>query len=165
MNADILHRYKRDLVLTGFSPRTQETYYRNFVRFLQYTENISIEEINAEIIKDYLYSLIIEKNLSQSSLRQARCSISYFFSQTLGREIEAANIPCQKKEKKLPAVFSLDEVIRLVKATENVKHKTIFLLAYSSGLRIGEIVNLTLQDINRSLMRIIVHQGKGHKER
>jgi integrase/recombinase XerD len=165
MNSTILQRYKRDLVLTGFSSTTQKTYYRNLVNFFKYTGNISIDDINADIIKDYLYHLIIDRKLSQSSLRQARCSITYFFSQTLNREMEVANIPCQKKEKKLPTFFTVDEVVRIVEATENIKHRTIFLLAYSSGLRVSEIVNLTFQDINRDLLRIAVHQGKGHKDR
>ena len=165
MDSTILQRYRRDLVLTGFSSKTQKTYYRSLTHFLKYTGEISVDEIDTEIIKDYLYHLIVERKLSQSTLRQARCSIRYFFSQTLNREIEVANIPCQKKEKKLPTVFSVDEVIRIIEATQNSKHKTIFLLAYSSGLRVGEIVNLTIQDINRSIMRIAVRQGKGHKDR
>jgi len=165
MDSKILRRYERDLVLTGFSSITQKTYYRGLVNFLKFTGDIPVDDINAEIIKDYLYHLIVERKLSQSTLRQARCSISYFFSQTLNREMEVANIPCQKKEKKLPTFFSVDEVISIIEATENIKHRTIFLLAYSSGLRVGEIVNLTIQDINRDMMRIAVRQGKGHKDR
>jgi len=93
MNSQLLKRYERDLALKGFSQKTQQAYYRNLVQFLQYNKNM-VDSIDAEAIKDYLYHLIVKKKLSQSSLRQARCSISYFFSQTLGKAIEVVNIPC-----------------------------------------------------------------------
>lgn len=160
----LLRRYERDLTLRGFSPKTQKTYYRNLVWFLDHTK-IDPHNITKEDIKDYLYYLIQDKKLSQSSLRQARCAISYFFSQTLAKPIEVINIPCQKKIKKLPAVLSVDEVSRIIHAARSLKHKTMLMLAYSSGLRVGELVALKISDIHRNLMRLSIRQAKGHKDR
>lgn len=164
MLEQILQNYQRDLVLRGYSPRTQKTYYRNIVAFLEYSKKPP-ELITKENIKNYLYYLIRDKNLSESSLRQARSAICYFFSQTTGRDVEVYNIPIQKKKRKLPEFFTVDEVFRIIHNSRNLKHKTLLMLAYSSGLRVGEIVNLKAGDINRDKMRLKVRDAKGGKDR
>jgi len=161
---NLLKRYERDLTIKGFSPKTQKTYYRCLVQFFKFT-SVAPQNITKEVIKDYLYHLIRDRWLSESSLRQARSAICYFFSQTLSNPMEVENIPCQKKSNKLPAVFSVDEVFRIIKAAINIKHKTMLMLAYSSGLRVGELVLLKVTDIRRNNMRLSVRQAKGNKDR
>jgi len=164
ISQNLLNRYERDLALKGFSPRTRNTYYRNLIYFFKHTSD-EPDRITGEIIKDYLYHLIKDKKLSPSSLRQARSAITYFFKQTMNRPIEVENIPCQIKQRRLPTVFSVDEVAAVINSTENLKHKTMLMLAYSSGLRVGEIVELKVTDIRRDIMRLNVRQAKGHKDR
>ena len=160
----LLNRYERDLALKGFSPRTRSTYYRNLIYFFNHTAD-DPNRITGEIIKDYLYYLIKDKKLSPSSLRQARSAITYFFKQTMNRPIEVENIPYQIKQRRLPTVFSVDEVAGIINSTQNLKHKTMLMLAYSSGLRLGEMVELKATDIRRDIMRLNVRQAKGHKDR
>src|SRR5512145_206499 len=159
-----LQNYKRDLALRGYSPRTQSTYYRCLVSFLEYCRQPT-ENITKENIKNYLYHLIDDQKLSESSLRQARSAICYFFSQTIGRSVEVANIPVQKKKRKLPEVFTAEEVFRIIHAADNLKHKSMLMLTYSSGLRVGELVNLKVSDISRDSMRLKVRDAKGGKDR
>lgn len=106
-----LEKYKRDLALKGYALRTQSAYLKNVEDFL-YKTNKSLAQISGEDIKDYLYDLI-NKDLSESTLKQARGSIKYFFSQTLNRPIEVVSIPTIKKKKTLPLFFSQEEIIRL----------------------------------------------------
>lgn len=164
MTDHILQNYKRDLALRGYSPRTQITYYRNIVWFLEYCKEPP-EKITKETVKNYLYYLIRDKKLSESSLRQARSAICYFFSQTMGGEVEVENIPVQKKKRKLPEVFTVEEVFRIIHCADNIKHKTILMLTYSSGLRVGELVNLRVSDIARDSMRLKVRDAKGGRDR
>lgn len=164
MTQQLLERYKRDLALRGFSDKTQKTYYRSLLHFLKSTPSDPYD-ITRETIKDYLYHLVRDRNLSESTLRQARCAISYFFSQTLGKSIEVENIPCQKKTRKLPAVFSVEEVAQIINSAGNLKHRAMLMLAYSSGLRVGELVALKITDIRRNSMRLSVRQAKGNKDR
>ena len=63
------------------------------------------------------------------------------------------------------AVFDESEIAAIIKAAENLKHKTILCLAYSGGLRVSEIVNLKIQDINSKRMIINIRQAKGKKDR
>jgi integrase/recombinase XerD len=67
----------------------------------------------------------------------------------MGRDVEVENIPIQKKKRKLPEVFTAEEVFRIIHSADNIKHKTILMLTYSSGLRVGELVNLKVSDISR----------------
>lgn len=164
MNDLILENYKRDLVLRGYSPRTQKTNYHHLLCFLEYTGE-EPGEITKDDVKNYLYHLIRDKKLSESSLRQARSAICYFFSQTMGRDVEVENIPVQKKKRKLPEVFTVEEVFRIIHCAENIKHKTILMLTYSSGLRVGEIANLKISDIARESMRLKVRDAKGERDR
>lgn len=164
MTGHVLQNYKRDLALRGYSPRTQSTYYRNIVWFLEHCGDTP-ENITKERIKDYLYYLIKERKLSESSLRQARSAICYFFSQTMGNCIEVENIPTQRKKRRLPEVFTSDEVFRIIRSADNVKHRTILMLVYSSGLRVSELVNLKVSDICRDSMRLKVRDAKGGRDR
>jgi len=160
----LLQKFKRDLILKGYSQQTQKTYFRNLEYFLNYISRNPLE-VEKEHIKDYLYHIIGEKNLSESSLRQARGAIKYFFSQTLQKPMEVENIPCYKKSKRIPSVLTVDEVFHIIHCAANMKHKTMLMLAYSSGLRVSEISKLKVNDIKRKSMRLTVHQGKGRQDR
>lgn len=69
------------------------------------------------------------------------------------------------KEKTLPSVLSTQEVIDILKQTENIKHKAILMTIYSAGLRISESINLKFKDIGSDRMQIRVEQGKGKVDR
>ncbi len=70
-----------------------------------------------------------------------------------------------RSEKKLPTVLSEQEVGNLLNATENLKHKTILMLCYSAGLRLSELINMKIKDIDSSRMQVRIKQAKGKKDR
>ena len=65
------------------------------------------------------------------------------------------------KPSRIPVVLSVHEVERLLNSFTNLKHKSIFTLIYSAGLRIGELLNLKISDIDSDRMQIRINQGKG----
>jgi integrase/recombinase XerD len=67
--------------------------------------------------------------------------------------------------KKLPVVLSPDEVVRFFQAVPGLKHRALLMTAYSAGLRISEVVALTVEDIDSRRMVLRVRQGKGRKDR
>jgi integrase/recombinase XerD len=75
------------------------------------------------------------------------------------------NTGLENKEKTLPSVLSSEEVIEILKATENIKHRAILMTIYSAGLRISESINLKIRDIDSNRMQIRVEQGKGKVDR
>ncbi len=75
------------------------------------------------------------------------------------------HIPFPKQPKRLPVVLSRQEVQRLFEAVSNLKHRTILMTLYATGLRIAEALALQILDIDRERMLIRVRQGKGAKDR
>lgn len=70
-----------------------------------------------------------------------------------------------RKDKKLPEVLSREEVSRIMKRTENIKHKALLMTIYSSGLRLGEAARLEQANLDRDRMLIFVKGAKGRKDR
>jgi integrase/recombinase XerD len=80
-------------------------------------------------------------------------------------EFDITKIDRPKREKELPNVLSKQEVVKLLTATKNIKHKMILSLIYSAGLRVSEAVKLELKDINKERMLINIRASKGKKDR
>ena len=75
------------------------------------------------------------------------------------------HIPFHKKSKYLPDVLSKEEIVKMYKEITNLRDKAMFLTLYSTGVRISELLNITIPDINRSRMQIFIKEGKGRKDR
>jgi len=89
----------------------------------------------------------------------------FYFEKVLGGNRKIYSIDRPRKEKILPEVLSEEEIIKILNATENIKHKAILMTIYSAGLRISELVNLKIKDIDSERMQIRVVQAKGKKDR
>jgi len=103
--------------------------------------------------------------VSVSYQNQAINTIKFYYEKVLGGQRKFYFIDRPRKEQKLPEVLSTDEIKRLFAAVENRKHRTILMLGYSAGLRLGEIVRLRINDIDSDRMQIRVAQSKGKKDR
>ena len=93
-------------------------------------------------------------------------AIKFYFEKILQRETKKYyfDIP-NRKESKLPVVLSKKEVLKIINCTDNLKHKTILSVTYSGGLRLSEVVNLKISDIDSERMLINIRGGKGKKDR
>lgn len=149
--------------LRNFSRKTIKSYVsvvRGFVR----TFGKSPTEMGEEEVRAYLQSLM-ERNASWATIRQTRSVLKFLYRDTLKREWKTENIPHPKREKRLPVVFSTEEVKRLLEAVKNPKHRLVMMACYSSGLRLSEAVHLKVTDIDSERMQMRVEQGKGKKDR
>ena len=98
-------------------------------------------------------------------MKQLLASVSFLYDEVLKEEINFDFHIKMKKPSRIPVVLSVQEVERFLNSFSNVKHKAIFTLIYSAGLRVGEILNLRVKDIDSDRMQIRIHQGKGQKDR
>lgn len=155
---------KMDLELKNFSPKTVTCYLACMVSFVRHFGR-SPMEMGEEEIRNYLHYLITKKKVSQSSINQAYSAMKFFYEVTLGRPWNAIRIPRSKIRKKLPLVFSMQEVQSLLQSVDNLKHKAILTTIYSGGLRLKEATHLRISDIDGKRMTILVQQGKGDKDR
>jgi integrase/recombinase XerD len=140
--------------------------YLSELRYLfVYYPDVAPEDFGEDMVLQYLLYLIKTLGCSRVKCRMAAQSISFFFRHVLRRPYVIPSVIYPRKSTKLPAVMSREEVLRLVSSVQNVKHRYLLLLLYSSGRRLSEISALRIRDIDSKTMRIKVQQGKGAKDR
>ena len=154
---------KADMELKGYSPRTLNSYIKRVEGFAEYFGKSPLELGDAEI-KEYLHHLVSLKK-SDSYINGAYSALKFLYQVTLQRNWDGLRIPRTKKSKRLPEVLDTSEVKAILDATTNLKHRTILLTTYAAGLRVSEVVNLRINDIDSKRMQIRVRQGKGKKDR
>ena len=165
-NAELaLSRYIDLLTQKRYSSNTCDIYISYFKHFLGDLQGHDPEEINAGQINRYVRHLIRTERISPSKQNQIINAIKFYYEKVLGRKKECYLIDRPIKEKKLPKVISEQEVARIIHATENIKHKCIVSLLYSAGLRVNELVNLKIEDIDGQRKVIIIKNAKGNKDR
>jgi len=153
------------LVELRYSERTLRIYSSMFEEFINYYSREDIDSLNEKQIIAFLRYLVSERKVSVSYQNQAINAIKFYYERVLGGKRKFYFIDRPKKEKTLPTVLSTEEVQLLLQAATNLKHKCILMLAYSAGLRLGEILRLKMVDIDRDRMQINVVQSKGKKDR
>lgn len=153
-----------DLGIRNYSPRTVETYVRCVSRFAQHFAQ-SPAVLGAEQIRGYLIFLVQRKRVSWSVFNQSVCALRFLYKTTLGRDWMVEHIPFPKQEKKLPVVLSTQEIRAFFGVIKNLKHRTIVMTMYATGLRVSETLDLAVADIDGSRRLLRVEQGKGRKAR
>lgn len=162
---EIIERFYKHLVIEDYSKQTIKSYSSALKLFLEFVEILNLDQITEKEIQDYLYYCKNKKNYSFSAMKQAIASIRYLYLKVLLKPPPQSLSIELRKPNQLPIVLSKINVVKLINATSNLKHKTILLLIYSAGLRLGELLNLKLGDIDSETMKIHIRQSKGKKDR
>jgi site-specific recombinase XerD len=162
--AMIIDAVDNELKLRGYSPKTRKAYRGHIERFLRYYR-CDYQWLGEKEARDYLLHLLEERKVTHAYVNQAFSAIKILFKDVFRKNGVSFDIPRPKKERKLPEVLSQQEVFRLLNAIENNKHRTIMVLTYSAGLRLGEVVRLKKVDIDKERNLIHIHQAKGRKDR
>ncbi len=156
--------YLLKLELKRYSNNTVKAYVHCFESFINHYHNIKPLDINENDIRKYLQKLIREGK-SNSYVNQAVNSIKFYYEIVHGMPNRFYSIERPRKEKKLPEVLSKDEVLGIIQNTNNIKHRCIVSLLYSSGLRRNELLNLAITDIDSKRMMVKVRSAKVNKDR
>jgi site-specific recombinase XerD len=157
-------RMTEDLRVRNDAPRTVKTYVSHVRRFAEHFGR-SPADLGHEEIRQYQLHLVEEKRASGSTFNQVVSALRFLYSVTLKREGAIAQIPHARREKKLPVVLSVKEVRGLLRAVQNLKHRTALMTIYGGGLRLSEGIGLEVSDIDSERMVLRVRQAKGHKDR
>ncbi len=153
-----------DMKLRRFAPRTQYAYL-SAVTGLSRFYNTSPEKLNNQQIQRYLLYLMTDKKFAWSSCNVVVNGLRFFYTKTLERDSVSFTIPPRKREKHLPEILSHEEIKQLFKATTTPKQRALLMTTYSAGLRVSEVVNLKVTDIDSKRMMIRICQSKGNKDR
>jgi len=153
------------LRLKRYSHLTIKSYTNHLKMFILFYPNEDMDKINDEQIRDYLIYLVDDKKVSSSYQYQAINAIKFYYEQVLGRPTKKYYLQRPKKEKKLPKVLSEEEVAKILKQISSKKHQAIIYLIYSGGLRLSEVINLRIEDIDSKRKQIRLRGAKGKKDR
>jgi site-specific recombinase XerD len=153
-----------ELQLRNYSPNTINAYIRCVSKFAQHF-GIAPDRLGPEHIRDYQVFLVRQKKVSWPVFDQTVCALRFFYHNTLRRDWMIEHIPYPRHEQKLPVVLSPAEVASLFQSTPNLKHRAILMTIYAAGLRVSEVAQLRVTDIDSQRQLICIRQGKGNKDR
>ena len=152
-----------DMRLRKLAPKTQTGYVRA-VRYLAAFLQRSPDTATAEDLRRFQLHMA-ERGVSAITINATITALRFFFDVTLGRDDAMAKMSYVRVAQRLPVVLSHDEAVRLIAAAANLKYQAALSIAYGTGLRVGEIVALKVDDIDSQRMTLRVEQGKGQKDR
>lgn len=169
---ELVEEFLRYLLIDkGYSNNTIESYKRDLYKFLEYNKNKGINDVTNKDLKEYI-KFLNEENLNEKSIsRNISCLKSFYKFLVIDKKIK--NNPSEilfipKIKKSLPNILTEEEIIKLldINLTDNFsyRNKAMLELMYGTGLRVSELVNLKLQDVDLT-EEVVRAFGKGSKER
>jgi site-specific recombinase XerD len=148
-----------------YSPRTIAQYTALVRAFHKVLKHISAEALTDEDLGRYITKYYVDEGHSRSYQNQAVNALKFYYKAEFNRNIGQIVQLRPRGETRLPNVLSQQEVKRILTSFRNEKHRTIFYLIYSGGLRIGEVFSLKIRDIDSKRNVIRIRQSKGAKDR
>lgn len=159
---DLFKKTEELLRLKNYSPKTIKSYLFYIKDFLLFAKQNEITEKN-EAIKCFLSSRL-EKGNSSQTINLALNAIKFFYREVIKSQ-DKIDLKFAKTSNKLPVVLSRDEMGIIIKQILNSKHKLMISLAYAGGLRVSEIINLKVKDIDLNELTIHLKGTKGNRDR
>lgn len=159
---NLLRPLQIEMKLRGLSKQTSKMYMFYNSKFLEYIQK-SPEDITEEDIKDFLAYKLSDNSVSNALINLIKASLKFYYSEILRKKINLITTP--RTLKKLPIVLNKKEIKNLLDKTENIKHRLLIELLYSTGLRLSECVNLKYSDLDLNEGVGWVRNGKGSKDR
>lgn len=133
--------------------------------FFSYFSDVPPPNLTSDQVMEYLLYLTKTLGCSRSKCCSAAQSISFFLRNVLQKPYAIPTVIYPRRSKKLPGVMSAEEIHKVISSIDNVKHRVLVMLFYSTGIRLSEMSHLRITDIDSKTMRIKVVQGKGSKDR
>jgi integrase/recombinase XerD len=164
-NQEQLSLFINTLKLKGYSANTAKSYSNEFIQFLNFLHEKKVENCNEEDVKNYLIYCIDELKLTENTLHSRINGIKFYFEKVQKKDRLEFEVPRPKKHKKLPKSLSFTEIKLIFQVTLNLKHNTILKMCYGMGLRLSEIINLKISDIDSHNMTVLIERAKGKKDR
>lgn len=161
-------KYTSLMTLRRYSKKTIKIYKGALVqtaRYFSHKNNKMLHEVDETELYTYFLFLTRTRKVSTSTVRIYRFAIEFYFHEILFQPVSLEFMRGLKTEKTLPKTLTKNEINRIIKCINNIKHRLMISLLYSSGLRVSEVVNLRVQDVNFENKTLKVCQGKGKKDR
>ena len=157
-----LEQTERELKIRNYSHKTIKSYIYGLGKYFTFKKN-NFGSLDIDNIKDFL--LFSEKQGVSAQTRNLFLNAIKFFYRNVVKTNERIDIRSAKKNMSLPIVLSKNEIKKILEVTKNTKHRLLLLLAYGAGLRVSEVINLKVKDIDMAELTVHIKQAKGKKDR
>jgi site-specific recombinase XerD len=155
--------FMQKLVIAGKAKSTHENYLRQMAKLAMFYNRTPLEVDTGEL-EEYLYHLIQKDTDSMSSFKHLVYGLRKLYK-LFGKDELHLALPSINRPSKLPVVLSTQEVKRLLKAPSHIRERVLFGLVYDTGIRIAELTNLLISDVDLDRKQIHVRQSKNKKDR
>ena len=162
---DLLNNFYLYLKGKRYSDSTIQTYTFFVADFVNFHTKKALEELTNRDVEHFIEKVFIQRKYSISSQRQFISALKIFINFYPQTKINDLVLERPKKSRKLPNVLSQEEVLEIIRCTQNLKHRACIALIYSCGLRISELINLKLSNFHIERKQLIIENAKGRKDR
>jgi len=163
--AALLERLQREIRLSHYSIRTEQSYLEAVRRFLLYTGPVAEGALEASHVKRFLEHLALERQVAASTQNQAFSAILFFFKRVLDRDMgDLSDTLRAKRGRQLPVVLSREQIGQFLAMTEGTTGLMLRLI-YGAGLRLMECIRLRTKEVDFQRGTLLVRAGKGNKDR
>lgn len=148
-----------------YAVRTEDTYLDWIRRFLVFVRPKSRDDLNGELVKEFLNYLAVERKVSANTQNQALNAVVFVFREVLDRGVgELEGVTRAGERRRLPVVLTENEVRKLFSALDD-PYRLMSEMMYGTGLRLMECVRLRIKDVDFGTLQVTVRSGKGDKDR
>jgi len=154
-----------EMQLRNYSYKTIKAYKSCIRGFVKYISPKHPRDIDNEEIRKYLLYLIAENKTPASTVNQVINALRFLYVDLYHKEFIIKDLPRPQREHRLPKVLNEEEILRIFQSVNNIKHRTMLMLTYASGLRVSEVVKLRIEDIDGMRGLIHIRGAKGKKDR
>ncbi|MBT3348760.1 tyrosine-type recombinase/integrase [bacterium] len=159
---NILEKTERILCLRNYSPKTRKAYLFSIKNYLSFSKEKGIQN-KQMAIEAFLFEKY-KRNQSPQTINLALNAIKFLYAAVL-KDPQKIDLKFAKKSKRLPIVLSRAEIERIIESTENAKYKIMISLGYACGLRVSEVVDLKVSDLDIDELVVHIKEAKGKKDR
>lgn len=157
--------FRQLLEVKRYSINSIETYVNAFRQFLLHFKGQDVDVLSERQIEQYINVQVTERKISVSYQKQLVAAVKFWYNGVLGKNLQLDYLYPDRPEFKIPKVFSQQDIKAMLNVCENIKHKAILATIYSCGLRLSELTNLMIKDIDSTQMTVTIRQGKGNRDR
>ena len=157
-------RMEKSMQVSGLCERTRKTYSRAMRLLVEHVDKAP-DLISEEELLDYFLHRQEDSGWSPSTMRICHAGIKFFFKNVLKQDWHILKLAQAKREKRLPAVLSREEVGRIMGQISTFHNYAYLMTVYTCGLRLQEGLFLEISDIDGARKMIHIHRGKGARDR
>ena len=159
---NLLDKTERVLRLRNYSPKTRKAYLLYIKEYIRFSKNAKIKN-KQKAIEEFLLDKHKRKQ-SPQTVNLALNAVKFLYAEVL-KDSQKIYLKFAKRSKKLPVILSRTEIEKIIQATDNPKYKLMISLGYACGLRIGEVINLKVKDLDINELVVHIKDAKGKKDR